>query len=329
MDLRQLRYFVAIAEAGSFTGGAQSVHVAQSALSKHIHALENELGGALFDRGPRGVAVSESGKVLLQHARFILGQIDSARVDVQSHNNELTGTVSLAAPSAISQLLFAPLTQRFLSRHPRVTLKLSEGLTGPLIDRLLQGDIDLAVTAELPEHAFVHATPLFRETMMFVGRVGDPLLRQRRMTIRQLSGLPLIFSHAPPWMAQVRKALGDPRATLNARVHVDSIEPLKQIIAGGWGYGILPYSAVSSQDATQGLASVPVDGLTITRMLVMARGRPISRAMLQLRSALEEEVAELIGQGRIRVSGPSARARRSTKAGRGSESETSGSVRRP
>jgi hypothetical protein len=91
----------------------------------------------------------------------------------------------------------------------------------------------------------------------------------------------------------------------------------------------LPYSAVSAQDATQGLASVPVDGLTITRMLVMARGRPISRAMLQLRSALEEEVAELIGQGRIRVSGPSARARRSTKAGRGSESETSGSVRRP
>jgi LysR family nitrogen assimilation transcriptional regulator len=311
MDLRQLRYFVAIAEAGSFTGGSQAVHVAQSALSKHIQALEDELGGALFDRGPRGVAVSEPGKVLLRHARFILGQIDRARVDVQSHNQELTGSVNFAAPSALSHLLFAPLVQRFLSRHPRVTLKLSEGLTSALIDRLQQGSLDLAVTAELPEHELVLATPLFTESMMLVGKAGDPLLRRRRIAIRQLVDLPLIFSNAPPWMAQVRKVLGDPQATLSARVHVDSVEPLKRIIAGGWGYGILPSSALSEHDAARELASVPIDGLGIARTLLMAKGRPISRAVLQMKTAIEEELAELIRQGRI------ATVRRQRAPGRG------------
>ena len=98
MNLRQLSYFVRIAERGSFSAAADSLHVAQSALSRHVKELEDELGGALLDRGSRGVTLSDSGKVLFERARFILSQFEDAGSEVRAHNKELTGTVRLMLP---------------------------------------------------------------------------------------------------------------------------------------------------------------------------------------------------------------------------------------
>jgi len=114
MNLRQLSYFVCIAESGTFSAAADALHVAQSALSRHVKELEEELGGALLDRGSRGVTLSDSGKVLFERAKFILSQFEEAGSEVRAHNKELTGTVRLMAPSSIGQVLFEPLVDRFL-----------------------------------------------------------------------------------------------------------------------------------------------------------------------------------------------------------------------
>jgi LysR family nitrogen assimilation transcriptional regulator len=128
MNLRQLHYFVRIADSGSFSSAANELHVAQSALSRHMKELEIELGGVLFDRGRHGVVLSDSGRLLYERARFILVQLEATRNEVMAHNQELVGAVSVMMPSTIGQLLFAPLLRSFLAQFPRVRLKLSEGL---------------------------------------------------------------------------------------------------------------------------------------------------------------------------------------------------------
>src|SRR4051812_19334417 len=138
MDLRQLRYFIAVAERGGFAAAASTLNVAQSALSRHVKELEHELGGKLFERGARGVSVTESGKVLLARGRWLLGTIDDIKAEVRTENREPSGTVRLGAPSSLAEILYAPFAQLFVKRFPRVRLELSEGLTDGMSDRLLR-----------------------------------------------------------------------------------------------------------------------------------------------------------------------------------------------
>src|ERR1700741_3464387 len=137
MDLRQLRYFVAVAERGGFGAAASALNVAQAALSRHIQQLEHEMGGALFERGARGVSVTESGKVLLGRGRWLLGAGDDLKAEVRTEHREPSGTVRLGAPSSRADILYAPLAELFVKRFPRVRLELSEGLTDVMSDRLL------------------------------------------------------------------------------------------------------------------------------------------------------------------------------------------------
>ena len=303
MDLRQLRYFVAIAERGSFTAAAQAMHVAQSALSRHMQLLERRLGGPLFDRGPRGVVVSEAGKVLLRRARFILDEIEGTRLEVLAHNRELRGSVRLAAPPSISQLLYAPLVDRFHRRHPRVTLHLSEGLGAALTDRLMQGSIDLAIMGELASDEFIEVTPLVREAIVLVGRAGDPVLQGASVPLPKIFELPLILPSIPGWAQRLHEQVGHPTPPRTVPLHIDSIEPLKQVIANGWGYGAIPSSVMLPADASRGLAWRPIDGFTATRTLAMSRGRPIGRAVRELHAAIVELFAELVASGVIHTPG--------------------------
>jgi molybdenum-dependent DNA-binding transcriptional regulator ModE len=129
MDLRQLRYFVAVAERGGFAAAASTLNVAQSALSRHVKELEHELGGKLLERGARGVSVTESGKVLLARGRWLLKTIDDIKAEVRTENGEPSGTVRIGAPSSLADILYAPFAQLFIKQFPRVRLELSEGLT--------------------------------------------------------------------------------------------------------------------------------------------------------------------------------------------------------
>src|SRR6266404_280879 len=100
LDLRQLRYFVAVAERGGFAAAASTLNIAQSALSRHVKELERELGGALLERGARGVTVTESGKVLLARGRWLLGVVDDVKAEVKTENREPSGIVRVGAPSS-------------------------------------------------------------------------------------------------------------------------------------------------------------------------------------------------------------------------------------
>ena len=120
MDLRQLRYFRAVADCGGFSAAAAVLRIAQSALSRQVALLEAECGGALFERGVHGVALTPSGRVLLQRASFLLQQVEEARSEVQAENANPRGTVRLVfANSGDAGAVFHVYDKRHLDRLPR------------------------------------------------------------------------------------------------------------------------------------------------------------------------------------------------------------------
>ena len=290
MDLRQLRYFVAVAERGGFGAAASALNVAQSALSRHIKLLEHELGGALLERGARGVSPTEAGKVLLTRGRWLLGALDDVRTEVLTENREPSGTVRLGAPSTLADNFYAPLAALFAKRFPRVSLELSDGLTEEMSDRLLKGELDLAiVTAPQPNDHLAYET-LVVEQVFLIGPPDDPLLKRGRISRRQLNRLP----------AAVRPLSRTPfPPDVPSSLRVESQTPLKQMVAAGLGYGLLPFSGIHQEVAIGTLSAALVPWLRAERALALPRGRPVSRATRETVAALQEVCRRLIAEGKI------------------------------
>ena len=290
MDLRQLRYFVAVAERGGFGAAASALNVAQSALSRHIKLLEHELGGPLLERGARGVAATESGKVLLARGRWLLGALDDIKAEVLTENREPGGTVRLGAPSTLADNFYAPLARLFAQRFPRVNLELSDGLTEEMSDRLLRGELDIAiVTAPQPNDHLDYET-LVVEQVFLIGPPGDRLLGHGPISRPQFNRL----------TAVVRPLSRSPfPSSLPSSLRVESQTPLKQMVAAGLGYGLLPFSGIHQEVAAGTLAAALVPWMRAERVLALPRGRPVSRATRETVAALKEVCRALVGEGKI------------------------------
>jgi len=312
MNLRQLSYFVCIAESGTFSAAADALHVAQSALSRHVKELEEELGGALLDRGSRGVTLSDSGKVLFERAKFILSQFEEAGSEVRAHNKELTGTVRLMAPSSIGQVLFEPLVDRFLGQFPKVRLELSEGLWNDAASRLRTGAVDLAIMGSATSD-YIELEPLAREQMVLVGKVGDPLVTKPSVAVGALAGLPLLMPELT--LETIRRFAPDVSSKLEVRIFVESAPAIRALVAAGRGYAVVPKSVLLGRLESRMIAGVPIRGLEIMRQIGTLRGRPKSRAMRELVAAIREEFANFIGAG-VMASPAGRRDRRSTRSRR-------------
>jgi LysR family nitrogen assimilation transcriptional regulator len=290
MDLRQLRYFVAVAERGGFGAAASALNVAQSALSRHIKLLEHELGGALFERGARGVAVTESGKVLLMRGRWLLSTLDDIKAEVLTENREPSGTVRLGAPSTLADNFYAPLACLFAGRFPRVKLELSEGLTEEMTDRLLRGELDLAiVTAPRPNDHLDYQT-LVVEQVFLIGPPRDPRVNRGALTRKD-------FNQLPAAVLPLSRSVFPPGVRSSLRV--ESMTPLKQMVAAGLGYGLLPFSGIHQEVAAGTLAAALLPWMRADRVLALPRGRPISRATRETVAALQEVCRDLINEGKI------------------------------
>jgi len=312
MNLRQLSYFVCIAESGTFSAAADALHVAQSALSRHVKELEEELGGALLDRGSRGVTLSDSGKVLFERAKFILSQFEEAGSEVRAHNKELTGTVRLMAPSSIGQVLFEPLVDRFLGQFPKVRLELSEGLWNDAASRLRTGAVDLAIMGSATSD-YIELEPLAREQMVLVGRVGDPLVAKPSVAVDALAGLPLLMPELT--LETIRRFAPEVSSKLEVRIFVESAPAIRALVAAGRGYAVVPKSVLLGRLESRMIAGVPIRGLEIMRQIGTLRGRPKSRAMRELVAAIREEFANFISAG-VMASPAGRRDRRSTRSRR-------------
>lgn len=301
-DLRQLRTFVAVAEAGGLGAAAATLRIAQSALSRHLQALEHACRSPLFHRTARGVVLTEAGRLLLPRARLLLSGLEEAMAEVGELNREPSGRVRIAAPASLAEILYPPLAARVLARLPQVRLELMEELSGRALDGLREGVLDLAIiTVPQEDDPRFSLELLFRERMTLIGRSGDTLLAAKaRIPLSRLPHLPLILPAGAGWLGLVRRRLRSGRAApLEARVQVESSAPMKAMVRAGLGYAILPFSAVQAEIAAGTLAGAPVEGFVMPRLLALPQGRPLGRAAAEVAHAIRTEAAAMLAAGEL------------------------------
>ena len=301
MELRQLRYFVAIAESGSFSRAAEKVFVAQSALSHQIAQLESELGSSLFHRSRRGIELTEAGQRFAPHAVSILRQTEEAAASARQSTDEPSGKVLFGIPHSASNALALPLLRAIRQRLPRVQLELTEELTGNLSQQLTTGQLNLAVLFDdgnLPE--FKHISML-SERMYLIEPAQPGKKARRRITLKQALSKPLVLPARPHGVRPIIEAAALRAGLASPQIEADisSISILRTSLLAGMGRTLLPVMPLR-QEVEAGLlwASEIVDP-PLERVLAICWSRhiPMSSASQAVKQLTQALVAQLCAEG--------------------------------
>lgn len=311
MDLRQLRYFLAITEHGSFSRAAERLRVAQPALSLHIRKLEEELGVELLVRTPRGIRPTESGEQLAAHARLILGQVDSAREAIRENAAEPRGRVTIGIGASLGPVLTVPLVEAVRRTCPGVSLRIAEGLSGHVLEWLLSGQADLLVSSSAGPAAGITSEATVVERLFLFAPAGDPAaaaLASGRsdggVPVAGLAGLPLVLPGRPHRLReQMERAARKAGIELSVTVEVDALDHMKSLAARGVGYTVLPLCSVHEEAVSGRLAAYPLTAPALRRSIYLAHAteRPLGSAARHVRGLLKAMFAELTDHGRWRL----------------------------
>jgi LysR family nitrogen assimilation transcriptional regulator len=241
MDLRQLRYFVGIVQAGSLSRAADQLHVAQSAISHHLAGLESELNRQLVTRGPKGIVLTDAGEVLYRHAEAILRHIDLAKRDAMSAQEVPSGRVSVGFPSALSAMLGYELFARVRREFPQILLHVTDGNSSLLHERLSNSRLDIALLfAERPERG-IAIEPMLTEELFYVttGKNRSPI------TLAETARRPLLVPGPGSGIQRALKQAFAERGLALAPVgEIDALGTLRRAVAAGIGDTVLPWSAL-------------------------------------------------------------------------------------
>ena len=245
MNLRRLKYFVKIVDIGSLTQAAEVLHIAQPALSQQVATLEGEMDQQLLIRTKRGVTPTEAGKILYTHARTILRQCEQAQLAVNNVGQTLRGQVSIGlAPGTAASAITMPLLQTVRNELPEVMVYLQESSGTALNDKLLAGQLDMAVLYDRSPVAGITSQPLLKEDLYLVGTRDCPGQSIDLTAVAEMNlFLPRDYSAV---RVRVDEAFSLRRLTAKIIGEIDSISTLTAAIASGMGVTVLPESAARS-----------------------------------------------------------------------------------
>lgn len=277
MELRQLRYFVAISECGSFSKAAERVFVAQSALSHQTAQLEDEIGTRLFHRSRRGIELTEAGKRFLPHAVSILRQSEEAMASARSTTNEPRGKVIFGLPHSASNALALPLLREVRRQFPAIQLELTEELTGNLSRQLITGQINLAVLFDDGHLSDFEFTPLLRERMYLIESAQDATRQAQSITLQQVLALPLILPASPHGVRPIIERAAAQAGLASPQVFADisSISILRTSLLAGLGRTVLPLMPLKQELETGLLRATAVIDPPLERMLALCWSKHI------------------------------------------------------
>ena len=195
MDIRQLTYFMVIAEEGQITAAARRLHMAQPPLSQQMKALEEELGVQLLQREPRSVTLTDAGEILYRWARQIITLTDSTRREIADFKNGLRGTLSIGTVSSSGSVILRPALRQFHDSHRGIRFEIYDGNTFRVLDMLGKGLIEIGIVRTPFKQDAFDCTLLPEEPMVlaYADTMADPSPGQPTLTIEQLQGLPLIL----------------------------------------------------------------------------------------------------------------------------------------
>jgi len=300
MQLHQLRYFVAVADVRHFTQAAELVGITQPSLSKQIHALEADLGAALFERIRGNVGLTPAGAVLLPLARRILADVETAEREVQELVGLRRGRVRLGATPSLATSLAPPVLRRFRDAYPGVDLRVQEDGSQDLVRALLRGDLDLALII-LPEQGVdpgLRVEPLLRESLVVASVDPVPAAEGTgSLHITDLRDQPLVmfrtgYDLRDATLAACRAAGFEPTVAVDG----GEMDSVLSFVAAGLGLALVPGIVVAGRP---GIRVTPLTPPGVRRTIALARrreaeptnaGRQLRRILLDyLRAAIARD----------------------------------------
>lgn len=301
MDIRQLRYFVAIAEQGSLTRAASFLHVAQPALSLHLRNMEEELGAPLLSRSSRGVAVTEAGSILLRNARIIINQLALVEDEIRGHERDPSGEVRMGLPGTISQILAVPLIIAARRRYPGIKLQISEAMSGFVLNWMRDGTVDLAILYGREEGTGIATLKLFEEELFLFGPTRGELAGivpadAPAVGFAQAMELPMILpSKGHGLRAQIARAATEADVEVATIIDVESYGNIKTLVEQGLGFSILPKNAIAAEVATNRLRYWSLRDPQLKRRVYLANSleRPMTSAVSAIHRLAHETLVEL------------------------------------
>ena len=307
MDIRQLRYFVAIADQHSMSLASGKLGVAQPSLSHHVMRLEEELGVQLLVRSTRGVTLTESGERLYTHALAVIKAVEVAVADLRDQSSELSGPVSFAFPSSVSNVLTVPLSETVRNEFPKIVLRAMDAMSGHVQAWLTEGSIDFGILYDVHCAPQLDLRPLLVEDLYLVaasdswkGEIGKNGIAKAPVSLRECCGLGLILPHRAHGLREMAERVADAQSLhLDVVMEMDSLSRIKTLVSRGSGYSLLAHAAVHEELERGELVLVPIRDPAMRRTVYLASNpaRPIKRAAREVERLAVSIVAELVRKG--------------------------------
>ena len=296
MDLRQLEIVRAVADKGSFTAAAKGLNVSQSAVSRQVLLLEEELGEPLFLRLGRKVRLTAAGAALLDLSRRVLSDVRDTTATIVEQQHQLAGTLHLGGGMTVCLHVFPAMLKEFRKRHPKVEIKLTTGATPQLLERLRSGALDVGLLTLPVDGTDLAQVPVMREELLLVMPPAHRLAKLRRITPEDLVGQTwVLFERGSSTRRVIDEMLQRDGIRPRIVMETENVEILKALTMIGMGLTILPYQSLA-REARDGVLRIKrIEGVTMVRETgwVYVRGTRVPRMVQDVFDALRRTMPRL------------------------------------
>ena len=266
MDLRQLEMFKAVAEEGSFTAAAKRLHVSQSAISRQVKLLEDELGGPLLHRGARGVTLTPSGELLLSLAHRLNRDVKNVVAQIAETHDLLRGSLTIAGGMTVCLHVLPRVLREYHKKYKGVDIKVVTGRNENILALLRGHEVDLALLTLPILDRDLEVVPVLKEEMVVVTAKNHPLANQRSVDVKTLASYPQILYEEGSNTRRVQDELfAQTDQPVNVAMETENVEITKAMVGAGLGITLIPYAAIEREVRTGSLAITRVRGRRLYR----------------------------------------------------------------
>ncbi len=300
MNFNQLTSFVQAAELGSLSKAAASLFTVQSAISRQVKALEEELETKLFIRHGRGLKLTETGHQLFTRATFILKEVEDIKTEIISSNTIIRGRVTLGLPVSIASVLVAPLIKRLNEKYPLIKLRFVDAFSETLTTWLQRKEVNIAVLYDNQEIQGLRTYPLLEFNLFVVVHPTNPLAKHKEIPFKKLSNEPLTLPSQPHSLRKLLDSTAkNEKVKLNVTVDADSLLLRKELVKSDTASTIISKASIQNeiQEGSLKFVSLTEPKLTRKLFLAMPTDRPSSNATLKVSEILREEIKKLVDVG--------------------------------